>query len=79
MKSFLSKFITAILLISVSSAYAQETVNSNVEMADGLRSNGKIYIVIAVMSIIFIGILIYLIRIDKKIGKVEQQFNQPKN
>jgi hypothetical protein len=76
MKSFLNKIITAILFLSVSSAYAQEAAASSVEMADGLCSNGKIYIVVAVMSIIFIGILIYLIRIDKKIGKVEEKLNQ---
>ncbi len=44
-----------------------------VEMADGLRSSGKIYVVIAVVLTIFAGIILYLIRLDKKITKMERQ------
>jgi len=44
----------------------------DVEMADVMRSNGKIYVVVAVISILFIGLMIYLIRIDKKVQKLEE-------
>jgi hypothetical protein len=43
----------------------------NVEMADTMRSNGKIYVVIAVMLTILLGITLYLVRLDKKITKLE--------
>ena len=33
----------------------------DVEMADTMRSNGKIYVVVAVLSIVLAGILIYII------------------
>lgn len=46
--------------------------SGNVEMADAFRSNGKIYVVIAVILTIFAGLIIYLIRLDKKITKLER-------
>lgn len=42
-----------------------------VEMADALRENGKIYIVVGVMALIFIGLCVYLIGLDRRIGKLE--------
>jgi uncharacterized membrane protein HdeD (DUF308 family) len=48
---------------------AQDTT---VEMADSMRSNGKIYVVVAVILAIFAGIIIYLIRLDRKISKLEK-------
>ena len=44
----------------------------NVQMADTLRSNGKIYVVVAVIITIFSGILLYLIRLDRKLTKLEK-------
>lgn len=43
------------------------------EMADVMRSNGKIYVVVAVILTIFAGIVIYLVRLDRKITKLEKQ------
>ena len=42
-------------------------------MADEMRSNGKIYVVEAVLVTIFIGILLYLVRLDRKITKLERE------
>ena len=44
-----------------------------VEMADTMRSNGKIYVVVAVIVTIFAGIIIYLVRLDRKITKLEKE------
>ena len=41
-------------------------------MADAMRENGKIYVVVAVILTIFAGIILYLVRIDKKISKLEK-------
>ena len=43
-----------------------------VEMAAELQSSGKIYVVVAVLVVIFISIVIYLISIDRKISKMER-------
>ncbi len=59
-----------LLLLSVAT-FAQET--TQIEMADGLFQSGKIYVVVAVLSIIFIGIIVYLIMLDKKISKLEKE------
>lgn len=42
------------------------------EMADTMRSNGKIYVVVAILATIFAGIFAYLIHIDRKIAKLER-------
>lgn len=46
---------------------------ADVEMADAMRSEGKIYVVVAVMLIIFSGIIGYLIYLDNKISKLEKK------
>jgi CcmD family protein len=54
-------------LFFINSATAQ-----SVEMADVMRSNGKIYVVVAVIAVIFIGLAIYLFRIDQRVKKLEE-------
>jgi hypothetical protein len=44
----------------------------NAEMADVMRGNGKIFVVIAVMLTILLGVVIYLIRLDRKISRLEK-------
>ena len=46
-----------------------------VKMADEMRSNGKIYVVVAVILTIFAGIIFYLIRLDRKITKLEKNID----
>ncbi|HZE86076.1 MAG TPA: hypothetical protein VE035_17270, partial [Puia sp.] len=41
-----------------------------VEMADALRSNGKIYVVVAVLVAIFLGLIAYVARLDRKISRL---------
>ena len=48
--------------------FAQEKV----EMADTMRSNGKIYVVVTVCLIILIGLFLYVMMIDRKIRKMEK-------
>jgi len=69
MKNFI---LTLSLILSFTlSSLAQ---NSNgVEMADALRSSGKIYIVVLVISVVFIGLAIYLFTIDSRLKKIEKQ------
>ena len=49
-------------------AFAQQKV----EMADTMRSNGKIYVVVAVCITILIGLFIYIFFLDKKISRFEK-------
>ncbi|MES2778011.1 MAG: hypothetical protein V4722_27780 [Bacteroidota bacterium] len=49
------------------------TYGQPVEMATGMRSSGKIYVVVAVLSMILMGLFIYLFTLDKKISKLEKE------
>ena len=44
----------------------------DVQMADTMKSNGKIYVVIAVMLTILFGLILYVYRLDRKISKLEK-------
>ena len=57
---FISMFMSAI-------CFAQEKV----EMAELMRSNGKIYVVVAVCLTILIGLFVYVMMLDRKIRKIE--------
>jgi CcmD family protein len=43
-----------------------------VEMADTMRSNGKIYIVVAVCVTILLGLFWYVWRVDRKLSQLEK-------
>jgi CcmD family protein len=62
--------VLAFLLLSYIGAFAQP--GQDVEMADLLRSSGKIYVVIATIVIIFVGLAIYLFSIDRRLKKIEK-------
>ena len=57
------------MLFNSFEGYAQ----SNGVVEATMRSNGKIYVVLAVCITILIGLFLYLISIDKKIAKIEDR------
>ena len=63
------KLLTAIAFIACTFLVQAQSRST---MADEMRSNGKIYVVVAVMLTIFTGIIIYLIRLDRKISNLEK-------
>lgn len=74
-KHFFTGFLILIVLTLFSfSVQAQEAVaNADVEMADQLRTDGKIWVVVAVVLTLLAGLLFYLIRLDRKVGKLEAE------
>jgi CcmD family protein len=56
------------LLVWGMQAFAQ-TANSG----SMLRASGKIYVVVGIIAIIFIFIVLYLFRLDKKLSRLEKQ------
>jgi len=67
----LKKPILALFLILISTAiFAQD---KKVEMADFMRSSGRIYVVVAVMLTILAGLILYLVRLDRKMSKLEKE------
>jgi len=59
-----------LFLFAFTTTFAQQ--NNAVEMADALRSSGKIYVVITTIAIVFIGLAIYLFTIDRRLKKLEK-------
>jgi len=45
---------------------------AEVEMADTMRANGKIYVVVGIILIVLIGFILYLFALDRKIGRLEK-------
>lgn len=64
-----SKLFTIVFLILAhASTYAQ-----NIEMADEMRENGKIFVVVGVIALVFIGVVAYLIHLDRRVQKLEKE------
>ena len=61
------------LLIVSFNTLAQTAVDPSVPMADKMREDGKIWVVVAVVAIIFAGIFINLLRLESKVGKIEKE------
>lgn len=54
-------------------SFAQQQTDSTNAPTDFMNSNGKIYVVVAVVLVILIGLFIYLINLDNKISKLEKK------
>ena len=54
---------------------AQEATPS---MGDTFRSEGKIYVVIAVMAIVFLSVIVYLLMMERRLKKLEDQIKDNK-
>lgn len=70
MKKYSKIIMLAVVMISSLAVAAQE---KEVEMADTMRSNGRIYVVLAVMLTILAGLVLYMIRVDRKVTKLERE------
>ena len=60
------------LLLLAPLAFAQAT-EAAPAMADDLRASGKIYVVVAVVAVIVLGLLGYLISLDRKVSRLERE------
>ena len=70
---FKSKILTTLflsLLLSLPPLFGQTNG------ADFMQSIGKIYVVVAVIIAIFLGIIFYLTRLEKKIKNLEDQIQE---
>ena len=64
----MDKFIKTLFAICLlGPAYGQ----NQVEMADNLRAEGKIYVVVTIILIVLAGLIFYLFLLDKKVKKLE--------
>ena len=52
---------------------AQVSGNERKYTAYDMRSNGKIYVLTACILVILIGLILYLVRLDRKITRLEKE------
>jgi CcmD family protein len=79
----MKKLLTLILLVFSLNVLAQEKIavteadytNNTVEMADQMRADGKIYVLVGIIAIIFVGITVYLVNTDRRISKLEKNLS----
>ncbi|UTA69166.1 MULTISPECIES: CcmD family protein [Emticicia] len=65
------KRILALVMMTLlfsTNLFAQQEV----EMADKMRADGKIWVVVAVIGLVLAGIITYLVLLDRKISKIEK-------
>ncbi|GMQ27968.1 CcmD family protein [Algoriphagus confluentis] len=80
----MKKLFVIILLLFSLNLSAQEKIevteadysNTTVEMADQMRADGKIYVLVGIILIIFAGMVVYIINTDRKISKLEKNLPQ---
>ena len=70
MKRMLSIFL---VLMNTVLAHAQP---QEIEMADGMRAEGKIYVVVAILVVILLGLIGYLVILDRKTSRLEEKYKE---
>jgi len=65
------KIILLLLTLIPSLSLAQG--NQTVEMADAFRQDGKIYVVVLGLVIILTGVVLFLMRVDRKVTRLERK------
>ena len=80
-----SLFIVSLLFLKFSIRAQEKHVikegdytNTTIEMADQFRAEGKIYVVVVIISIILLGLLLYISTIDRKITALKKTILQKK-
>ena len=88
LKNWVLLFLLALTLVINNAATAQtpeqatdqtvmveaNSATADVEMADQLRRDGKIYIVVGCLLVVLGGMIFYLVSIDRKVGRLEKQY-----
>lgn len=63
--------LTFLALVITVTGFAQGSPREP-QMADMMRSNGRIYVVVAVLVTILLGLILYVFRLDRKISRLEK-------
>ncbi len=66
-------FLLFLLMSSIAGAQTEGP-----QMADHFREDGKIYVVISVIAIIFLSIVFFLIYLERKLKRLEKELEEKK-
>jgi hypothetical protein len=74
-----NKIKTLIIFFISFMSYSLMAQNEEVPMADGLRAEGKIYVVVAILLTILLGLISYVFFTDRKISALEKKIAAKKS
>ena len=63
-------FFTLLLVVVIPTLLSAQ---EEVPMADTMRSEGKIYVVVAIALVVLLGLIAYLFMLDRKVSKLEKE------
>lgn len=46
------------------------------DLSDVFFRSGKYYVVVGVLTLVFLGVFIYLFKLDRKVGRLEKKINK---
>jgi CcmD family protein len=69
----IKRFFILLFILSSFALSAQDA-----QMADAFRSEGKIYVVIGVIAIVFVALVFYMVMMEQKLKKLEEEFKNKK-
>jgi CcmD family protein len=72
MKLFKRSVCLSIMLVFMAGSFAQDAISTNADQNNFMTSDGKIFVVMAVVVVIVIGLFLYLFNLDRKISKLEK-------
>ncbi|MBB5283984.1 hypothetical protein HNQ92_002127 [Rhabdobacter roseus] len=67
--------LLVLMLLATGAKLMAQAPGESVEMADRLRADGKIWVVVAVVAVVFLGIVANMLRLESRIGKMEKELN----
>ncbi len=73
----IKKILSLVLLFTASFIQAQDMMAvQEPEMADSLREDGKIWIVITVIGMIFTALVLFMIYLERRLKKLEERIKK---
>ncbi len=70
------KKLNRLLALSLFLLLNTNLMSQDAEMADTMRSNGKIYVLVAIILVIFAGLIAFLVITDRKVSKLEKRLEK---
>ncbi len=78
MKNQFYKILSLLILMVLPNVLKAQS-DGSIEMADTMRSEGKIYVVVLIVAIVFTGLIIFAFNSDRKISKLEKEIESLKS
>lgn len=72
----MNRLVKALLIVLLLISNAPSWAAGQPSMEETMFQSGKIYVFFAVSTVIVLGMIIYLITLDRKIGRIERELKE---